>query len=208
MAPSYKLHYFNIRARAELIRWELSYAGQEFEDIRVEMPDWPALKPTTPFGQLPYLEFDGKPLAQSITISRFIARKHGLAGQNAWEEAKADELVDYVGDASVGHKAWMTALFTGDKNVDTLKEEYLSTGVVPFLQGLERLLQTNDSGKGYFVGSKPTWGDFAVVVFLDELISLQKDSLDKYPLIKAHAGRVHELKGIKEWLAKRPVTFV
>jgi len=209
MAPTYKLHYFGVRARAELIRWELSYAGQEFEDDRIEGADWPALKPKTPFGQLPYLEVDGKPLAQSLTIARFIARKHGFAGQNAWEEAQVDSLVDYVTDASKGHGAWLQAVMSGDqKKADTLKEEYISTGVVPFLQGLENLLQKNDGGKGYFVGTKPTWGDLAVVVFTDELTFLDNAVLDKYPLLKAHADRVHELKGIKEWIAKRPTTPV
>jgi prostaglandin-H2 D-isomerase / glutathione transferase len=42
------------------------------------------------------LEVDGKPISQSIAIARFVARKHGLAGQNDWESAQADVLVDYV----------------------------------------------------------------------------------------------------------------
>jgi len=207
MAPSYKLVYFGVRARAELIRWEFAYAGQEFEDVRVEHADWPTLKPTTPFGQLPYLEVDGKALAQTYSIARYIARKHGLAGQTAWEEAEVDSLVDYVGDSGKGYYTWLTTVFSGDqKKADTLKEEYLTTGVVPYLQGLERLLQSNDGGKGFFVGTKPTWGDFAVTLFVSELKFLKPDVLAKYPLLEAHASRVTELKGIKEWIKKRPET--
>jgi len=206
MAPAYKLHYFNARARGELIRWELSYAGQEFEDIRIEGADWPALKASTPFGQLPYLEVDGKPLAQSLTIARFVARKHGLVGQGDWEAAQVDSLVDYVSDSAKGYFVWLQAFMTGNEKAETLKQEYITTGVVPFLQGLERQLQSNDNGKGWFVGSQPTWGDFAVTIFSDELVNLNKDVLAKYPLLTAHSQRVHELKGIKQWNEKRPAT--
>ena len=52
MAPAYKLHYFDARIRGELIRWVLSYGGQEFEDVRVKPENWPALKASTPTGQV------------------------------------------------------------------------------------------------------------------------------------------------------------
>ena len=42
--PSYKLTYFNARARAELARIIFTVAGVEFEDERIEMEDWPARK--------------------------------------------------------------------------------------------------------------------------------------------------------------------
>lgn len=44
--PSYKLYYFNIKALAEPIRYILAYGGIEYEDVRVERADWPALKPS------------------------------------------------------------------------------------------------------------------------------------------------------------------
>ncbi|OQV13153.1 putative glutathione S-transferase 8 [Hypsibius exemplaris] len=206
MAPVYKLHYFNLRTRGEVIRWTLSLAGQEFEDHRVEFPDWPALKPTTPTGQLPYLEVDGKALDQSVTIARFVAREHGLAGKNNWESAQVDSLVDYLRDAAKGFEAYTTAFFTRDPKIEEVKTEFTTKSVVPFLEGLERKLQSNDSGKGYFVGTTPTWGDLAAAHFLDEVVRLNPDALAKTPLLKAHNQRVHELKGIKEWLAKRPET--
>lgn len=53
---TYKFSYFDIKFRGEFIRFILSYSGVQFEDNRVKAEDWPALKPNTPFGQLPVLE--------------------------------------------------------------------------------------------------------------------------------------------------------
>ena len=51
MAPKVKLMYFDLRARAEIIRIMLNYGGVEFEDKRiqpswVEGSDWPKVKPS------------------------------------------------------------------------------------------------------------------------------------------------------------------
>ena len=56
-----------------------------------------------PFGQIPVLEIDGvRMLAQSNAIARYLARQHGLAGQDDWEQSQADMFVDNVHDLSIG----------------------------------------------------------------------------------------------------------
>ena len=55
-----------------------------------------------PFGQVPVLEVDGKVLAQSITIARYLAREHGLAGETSWDQAIADQYVDNLSDLAAG----------------------------------------------------------------------------------------------------------
>ena len=44
--PQYKLTYFNVRGRGELIRLVFAYADQEYEDFRFEMAQWPEFKPS------------------------------------------------------------------------------------------------------------------------------------------------------------------
>lgn len=43
---TYKLSYFNFTARAEPIRFLLSYLNIDFEDIRFEIEQWPSIKPS------------------------------------------------------------------------------------------------------------------------------------------------------------------
>ena len=70
-----KLTYFNLRARAEPARLVLAYAGAKYDDVRLPAPwdnpkPWATLKPTTPYGQCPLLEWDGEVIAQSMAITR------------------------------------------------------------------------------------------------------------------------------------------
>lgn len=45
--PHYKLHYFNLRARGEIIRLIFAAAGVEYEDYRITFKDWPSVKAST-----------------------------------------------------------------------------------------------------------------------------------------------------------------
>ena len=57
-----------------------------------------------PFGQVPVLEVDGEKMwAQSHTIARYLARQHGLAGQNDWEQSQADMYIDCIYDLHGGN---------------------------------------------------------------------------------------------------------
>ena len=49
-------------------------------------------------GQLPLLEVEGQTLAQSLTIARYLARQHGLAGNTDIAAAEADMVIDSLTD--------------------------------------------------------------------------------------------------------------
>ena len=90
----YKYYYFDFRGLGELVRLVFAATGQKFEDVRIPREKWPEWKHKTPFGKLPYLEvIDGSnsfTLSQSKAISRFLAKKFGLAGKNEKESAIID----------------------------------------------------------------------------------------------------------------------
>lgn len=57
---------------------------------------------------------DGKPLAQSNTIARYLARQHGLAGHGDWEQSLADMYADNINDLISGdfsNQRWFLTKF-------------------------------------------------------------------------------------------------
>lgn len=55
-----------------------------------------------PYGMLPVLEINGKTIAQSNAVARYLARKYGLAGKDEWESMICDVLVDTLSDLKLG----------------------------------------------------------------------------------------------------------
>jgi prostaglandin-H2 D-isomerase / glutathione transferase len=102
MAPMTKpkLTYFDAPAsRGEECRLAFHVAGVEFEDNRIPGKDWAALKPTTPFGALPTLHIEGKPmLAQSNAILVLIGRNHDLHPRESFEAARHEAMMAHVED--------------------------------------------------------------------------------------------------------------
>lgn len=99
----YRLHYFNWRGRAELARYLFAIAEQEYEDVRFDrVTEWPLIKPTMPFGQVPVLEIkEGDKstfISQSIAIARFLARKFKLDGNSELEKAQVDMVAEQLTD--------------------------------------------------------------------------------------------------------------
>lgn len=95
-----KLTYFDAPvSRGEECRLALHLAGIDFEDNRIKGADWPALKPTTPFGSMPILELPGHPpLAQSIAILVLIGRRHGLHPADDFEAARHEAMMQHAED--------------------------------------------------------------------------------------------------------------
>jgi glutathione S-transferase len=95
-----KLIYFDApMSRGEECRLALHVAGVPFEDVRIKREDWPALKPTTPFGSIPVLEMPGHaPLAQSNAILVLVGRQHGLHPKDDFEAARHEAMMGHVED--------------------------------------------------------------------------------------------------------------
>merc|ERR1719477_448954 len=55
-------------------------------------------KSTTPFGQLPLLQWGDEVICQSMACARFVAREVGLAGNTSLEQAQVDEIIDVIQD--------------------------------------------------------------------------------------------------------------
>ncbi|CAK9830506.1 Glutathione S-transferase [Anthophora retusa] len=199
--PTYKLTYFPVAALGEPIRFLFNYAGIPFEDDRFNRDDWPKIKPTTPFGQVPVLEVDGKKVAQSVAISRYLAKKCGLAGKDDWEALEIDSTVDTIHDVRSKLGAYH---YETNEEVKAAKEK-LAKEVVPFY--LERLDAQVKKNGGYFVGGALSWADLTFVALLDYLNFMWKsDLIEKYDNLKQLKEKVLSLPAIKSWVEKRPKT--
>src|SRR5450755_1730791 len=99
-----RLIYFDAPvSRGEECRLALHLGGVDFEDVRIKREDWPALKPTTPYGSVPVLEMPGHPpLAQSNAILVLVGRLHGLHPQDPFEAARHEAMMCHVEDLRAG----------------------------------------------------------------------------------------------------------
>jgi glutathione S-transferase len=92
-----KLTYFDFDGgRGEVARLAFAIGGVPFVDDRVPFAAWNDRKPHTPFGGLPVLEVDGRSVAQSNGINRFVGKLVGLYPADPWQAACCDEAMDAV----------------------------------------------------------------------------------------------------------------
>jgi glutathione S-transferase len=107
---SVKLSYFDVDGLGEPLRYALTMAGVDWEDHRVAREDWPQLKPSLTYGQLPCMHVDGKQLNQSTAILRYIGAALDTSGSlypaEPLQRAKIDSLVAQVGDMMTGRMVY------------------------------------------------------------------------------------------------------
>jgi glutathione S-transferase len=177
-----KLVYFKVRGRSESLRYLVRDNDIALEEQFVDFADWPAIKPTTHFGQLPIL-YDGElQVAQSNAILRYFARKHGLYGKNDIEAVTIDMLNDTQEDLRLGYLKLIYQQY------DTEKENYIKS-LPDKLSVFEKHLKRNHDGKGFFVGDKVSFVDYQLFDLLDNHLLLAPHSLDTFPLLHAFHAR-------------------
>lgn len=97
--PKLKLTYFDFDGgRGEPARLALHLGGIAFEDRRIGFKDWDALREAMPFRALPVLEVDGRMVAQSNSINRYVGKLAGLYPGDDLQALLCDEVMDAVED--------------------------------------------------------------------------------------------------------------
>ncbi|CAK8674276.1 glutathione S-transferase 1-like [Clavelina lepadiformis] len=196
--PKYRLMYFPIKGRAEVARLIFAQAGQEYEDLRISSSDWPAKKPETPFGQMPVLYIDDKPLPQSDAIVRYLAREFKLEGPDSMTTAYVDMLVMSMKEA-------VEKLPFMEKDEEKKKKaKEAAFEKIDFTFGkIEKKFK--DSGKE-FLFKELTYADLYLLQMSEAIGYFDKDLMKKFPSLDALIARVKNLPNIKNWLEKRPNT--
>jgi glutathione S-transferase len=199
-----KLTYFDAPvSRGEECRLALTIAGVDFEDNRVKGPDWPAVKPTTPYGAMPVWEEPGKePLAHSNAILRLIGHRHGLHPKDDFEAARHEGMMHYVEELR-GHVGPTLRLQGEEKQRarEALAKDYLPQwGATvekhlkdgPFFAGAQVNVVDLKLYMAYrwFAGGKVDHIPADIFAGFPKLTRLYK-AVDEHPAVKAWYAKTH-----------------
>ena len=201
--PTYKLIYFESRGRAEVIRFIFAQAEVQYEDKRVTQEEWAKLKPNTPYGTLPVLEVDGKQLAGTIPIARFLAERFGLAGSNDFENADIDSIQDVATDFTI--QLMLCFWEKDDAKKSELKKELQEKHCPRYLGELEKRAKTSNAPEGWLWG-KLTWADLYFYQGCGYLEEICPGALEGFPTLTKLKSSVESLPKIAKWIKERPET--
>jgi len=198
-----KLTYFDMAAsRGEECRLAFVIAGVPFEDRRIKREDWPAMKPTTPFGSLPVLELPGQPpLAQSNAILVLIGRLHGLHPIDPYEAARHEALMAHVEDLRATITPTMRLKDEAEKKA---AREALSENYIP---AWGQYAEAQIGGGPFFGGLRPNVVDTKIHMTLrwfkgGALDHIPATVLDAFPKLNRVHDAVRDLDAVKAWYAR------
>ena len=193
--------------------------GVPFEDHRINFADWPAMKPTMPYGQLPILELDnGQIVTQSEAMMRLVAGD--LMPSDPLARLAVDEAIGIAGDFD---RDWMPCLyisfdptkygypeeFKGTEKcselIKTMRENFIKNKLPVWLSHYEKLLTAK--GNEFICGTKPTLADCVIIPQLRKfqggfIDHVPNTSLDAYPAITSYIDRFLAIPAVKEYYGK------
>lgn len=198
-----RLTYFDFAgSRGEECRIALHLAGVDFEDVRIQGADWPAMKAGTPFGAMPVLELPGKPpLAHSNAILVYIGRLYGLHPADAFEAARHEALL--CAAEELRHTIGPTLRITDPEAKRQAREALAANELATWGGQVERQI-----GDGPFVGgTKLQVADIKLYMMVRWLTSGVVDHVpttvfDHCPKLLRLYRAVGDHPGVKAWLAK------
>lgn len=171
-------------------------------------------------GQMPVLETNGRTIHQSISISRFLGKKFGLAGSNDLENAEIDSVVDSVNDfrqseilmgGIVKFSKYIyfiiveiaIAHYEEDTSAHKNKRKILNDEQIPFyLKKFDEIAKLNN---GHLALKRMTWADFYFTGVKDYMSHMaQMDLTANHSNLKQVIDKVMAIESIKQWAAARP----
>ena len=195
-----KLTYFDFAGgRGEDCRLALHIAGVDFEDDRIARGEWMARKPTTPFGNLPLYEEDGRVLAQSNAILQYLGRKHGLHPSDPFEAALHESVLSAVEELR-GKIPFARGLEEDDKK--RVRTEFAEGTLQKWASGIESLIQ------GPFLsGDQLNVADLKLFISVSAYLNRTMDYigpeyLDPFPKLLGLVQAVSDDPRVRSWYAK------
>ena len=199
----YKLFYFNLKGKAEVIRMLFHIAGQDFDDKRFTIDEWKSVKPKLlRYQQAPILEVieetTSYQIAQSHTIERFLANRFNLLGKSEIERVH----VDMIGEEIVDLYTTLIVIYRKKDCEEKAREldEAIREKVPIGLKLIQSLLEANRNL--YLVGDEITLADIQLINFYDWLRNRKNEVLDKLPSLKKHDEFIRTLPKVSDYLKR------
>ncbi|XP_076599839.1 glutathione S-transferase A4-like [Chaetodon auriga] len=188
------LHYFNGRGKMESIRWLLTVAQVEFDEVHLrtrEQYEKLVSDGDLMFQQVPMVEIDGMKLIQTKAILNYIAEKYNLHGKDLKDRVMINMYSEGLMDLM---EMIMMLPFTQDRKskLDAIeskaKERYLPV--------FEKAL----TGPIYLVGGKLSCADVQLLECTLMLEELFPGILADFSNIKSFQGRMIQIPAINRFL--------
>lgn len=224
-----KVLYFGIPATpGEKLRIALSMAigVDNFDDSRIAFKDWGAMKSSLKYNQLPVLYLDGKDFHQSGAALRYIGAHLGDGSLYPIADPaallKIEEMIGVLDDLQ---RAWTPNLYVGMRpaylgidfndgswtdeskqaRIKAMRTTFVDAQLPRYMGYIENALEA--SGGKFLAGSTVSIADCQALPQLDYFTRgvadyMPRDTLDKYPAVKAYLARMKEVPQIKAWYAK------
>jgi glutathione S-transferase len=221
-ASDYQLYYWpTIQGRGELVRLVLEDAGVPYIDVArlperegggeaalLEVLD--AIEGGPPPFAPPVLRHGALLLAQTATICRYLAARHGLVPEGEAARLHADQLqltlADLMAEAHDTHHPISTALYYEDQRDEAKKraELFLAHRVPKFFGYFERALDRAPAGP-YLVGDRHSYVDLSMFQVLQGLAYAFPNAFARlspdYPRLGALRDRVAARPALAAYLA-------
>jgi glutathione S-transferase len=185
----YTLHYFPIRGLGELPRLIMEVGGLAYKNTYPV--DWKKEKSSTIFGQVPLLierklhpdtkvaignEFV---LAQSGAISRYLARKVGLAGSSETEVALVESIYETLVDIRTH---WLKAYYATEEDKPLAVDLFFKENFLNWATFFERFLGRHSAD--FILNDTLTYADLLLFIICDAWLEYKPDILNARPCMK------------------------
>uniref|UniRef100_A0AC35FRE0 Glutathione S-transferase n=1 Tax=Panagrolaimus sp. PS1159 TaxID=55785 RepID=A0AC35FRE0_9BILA len=203
----FELIYFNVNGNAGGIRLLFDYLKVSFTDTLISDEDWPKIKGTTPFGQVPVLVVNDEiKIAQTTAIYRYIGAKFGLIAETLEKQALSDAFAEHMCDVVYRGRAMVKSKGQNEpiEQQNAKRDEYIRFAKEAFAPVFVKQLEKN--GGDFIVGKKITWLDFYLANVTDRiLVLLNAENDENFQKLKAHRDQIFALPGLEKRVKEREI---
>ena len=193
------LYYFDTHGRGEMIRAIFRYYKIHYEDVRIRMDQWPAIKFDSKFeyAVLPVLEWKGQYISQSHAILYFLGKEFKCIPNDPMDEYEMNNVICCVSDLATAVGNIFFTSKTPEERNQRLGEHFSKT--VPFyIERFENKLKIK-SNSNFIAGSCISLADFAIagmaigIFALPDGTLIKKNICEKYPLFAKYVDGLLKL---------------